>query len=131
MAYLITWYDKGVSVDFDGDVSTDEINKAGQCLYDDPRFAECRYQLFNFETADLSGIALEEISDTVQRDTEASSKYPSPSLAIVSRQASADALMFHYKLAAESSNLRWEIKIFRKSEEAYAWCRTISEHIAC
>lgn len=125
MAYQISWLERGVVLDFVGDISIEEIDQAGQALYDNERFLSCRYQLFNFDLADLSGVTLEQIRNTAQVDTEASSKYPTPSLAVVSRQAIADALIFHYKQAAEGLQIKWDIRIFKTTEEAYRWCDSL------
>lgn len=124
MSYQIKWFGRGVEIEFDGQVEIEEIDEAGMQLYDDARFPECVYQVFDLSRAELSAISLEQIRNTAHVDQLASFKFPSPDLAIVSNKASSEALLFHYKYAAESLGIKWDIQTFRSLEAARVWCKT-------
>jgi len=126
MSYQIEWGKNGVVVEFEGATSIESIDEAGQDVYKDPRLSHCSFILFNFDLADLSEITLEQIRGTADADHNRSLEFPNPVLIIVSNQPIADALVFHYKLSAESSGVKWEIKLFGSSKEAFQWCRNIA-----
>lgn len=119
--YQIEWCDQGVVVECSGLAVVQELDQVGSELYQDERFAGCHYQIFDLSKAELSKISLAQIRNTAELDYLASLKYPSPNLAIVSQNASAEALLFHYKLAAEVLGIKWRIGLFHSREEALSW----------
>lgn len=126
MNYQIEWCEKGVVVECSGPAAVEEIDQIGNELYQDERFAGCQYQIFDLSEAELSKISLAQIRNTAELDHLASLKYPSPNLAIVSQKASAEALLFHYKLAAEVLGIKWRIALFHSREEALLWVENLS-----
>lgn len=124
MSHQITWLGQGVEIGFVGKIDKEEIDKTGMQLYDNARFPDCAYQIFDLTKAELTGISLGQIRNTAYIDQLASIKFPSPDLAIVSNKASSEALLFHYKYAAEASGIKWDIQTFRSLDAARVWCKT-------
>lgn len=122
MSFEIKWLAKGLVVEFEGNVTIGDINAMNEVLYNDVRFESCLYQMFDFISADLSGIKIAELTETARNDAEMSQEFPTPAVAIVSQQPVGGALAYHYKMLAEAHGMVWEIQIFRTMSDAEKWC---------
>lgn len=122
MSFEIKWLTKGLVVEFKGSVTISDINAMNEALYSDSRFETCLYQMFDFISADLSGIKLDELTETAKNDADMSHEFPTPAVAIISQQPIGGALAYHYKMLAEAHRMVWEIQIFRTMSDAEKWC---------
>lgn len=122
MSFEIKWQTKGLVVKFKGDVTIQEIDAMNEALYSDARFENCRYQMFDFISADLSGIKIDELNETARNDAEMSQAFPTPAVGIISQQPIGGALAYHYKMLAEAHRIVWDIQIFRTLADAEKWC---------
>lgn len=122
--YQIDWLEDGVVIDCTGVIAVNELDDVSALLYQDPRFEACRYQLFDLSDAELSQVSLANMRNTAELDQAASLKFPFLRLAIVSQKASSEALLFHYKLAAEVLGIKWEIKSFARKDQALEWAQS-------
>ena len=97
MPYEINWRQHGVTVDYVGRVTMQDLMCSGSALKEDPRFVNCHYQLFDLLKADVSALSLDAVRDIALIDSYTSRQHPEPALAIVSREPLAEALVFHYR----------------------------------
>lgn len=95
----------GVVVKFNGVVTISDITDMNEALYSDARFETCRYQMFDFISADLSGIRIDALNETARNDAEMSQEFPAPAVAIISQQPIGGALAYHYKMLAEAHRI--------------------------
>ncbi|KZX73625.1 hypothetical protein A3715_08480 [Oleiphilus sp. HI0009] len=122
VSYKIGWIKNGVLVEFVGETSIEDIDEANQKLYEDERLYSCLFVVFNFDSADLSKVTLEQVRITVESDRNISLEFPDPILVITSNHPITDALIFYYQLTAESFDVKWDIKRFGSVKDALRWC---------
>lgn len=126
MPYEIEWVPSGVVIEYSGVVLAGDIDDSNQALYEDARFGDCSYQIFNFDSADITKITLDHVGRTAVTDAQVSLQFPNFVVAIVTNQAMGDALVFHYKMLARTNHMKWEIERFDTVDEALKWCKSAS-----
>ncbi|UZE96396.1 TroA family protein [Alkalimarinus alittae] len=129
MAFMVFWEENGVTVSLGGDLDINEINRAGAALYSDPRFRQCKYQLFDFLEADMSSLSLEDIDGMAAKDVFASITIHNPSIALVTNNPIHTVLIEHYIKVSEQLGITWGAKAFSSRKEAEEWCKEIGEAI--
>lgn len=124
MSFTINWTAFGVICTFEGIISMDGLNRAGEVICLDRRFKRCLYQVHDFSLADTSVINLSEIYELAKLDADISQQFPNAAVALVTRpdQSLAEALIFHYRMLVKSQRMKWEVKLFNNIKEARTWC---------
>lgn len=124
MPYLTDWIKDRVEFTFDGLVSADEIEEAAQDIYDDPRFQQCRLQIFDFSNASLASVNFNDIQNYAMHDSYISNSILGNAhckIAIVSTDPHVHELTKHYREFSHTLNIQWDTQMFEEIDSARAW----------
>jgi hypothetical protein len=127
MSYEIKWLRDGVVVKFSGIVSESDLVTSNEHLYTNTQFPSYAYQIFDFEDADLSSLELGFVTNLAISDADKSRSIIMPALAIVTRQAIGEALLFHYRLLADSLGIKSDMKAFETFDIAFEWAASLTQ----
>lgn len=124
MPYLTDWIKDRVEFTFDGQLSADEIEEAAQDIYYDPRFMQCRLQLFDFSNASLVAIDINDIQNYAMQDAYISNIILGNAdckIAIVSKDSHVYELTEHYRKFSNTLNIQWDTQMFEDINSARTW----------
>lgn len=124
MPHLTDWIRDRVEFTFDGLVSADEIEEAAQDIYNDPRFTQCRLQIFDFTDANLASVNFNDIQNYAMYDSYISNSILGNAdckIAIVSTDPHVHELTEHYRNFSHSLNIQWDTQMFEDIDSARAW----------
>lgn len=122
MLYKLTWNKEGTVAEFFGKISLDTILEVDQKHYNDPRFDEIRYELYDFTQADLSGVYICDVQVPAAYDYGASHINRYIKVASVATDPHAIELCKHYINVSKGINSSWSFGIFEDRESALKWC---------
>lgn len=124
MPYLTDWIKDRVEFTFDGQLRADEIEEAAQEIYNDPRFQQCRLQIFDFSNASLATVDFNDIQNYAMHDSYISNSILGNAdckIAIVSRDPHVHDLTEHYRSFSHTLNIQWDTQMFEDINSARAW----------
>jgi hypothetical protein len=122
MLYKLTWSKAGTVAEFFGKITLDTILEVDQKHYNDPRFDDIRYELYDFTQADLSGVHVSDVQVPAAYDFGASHINRSIKVASVATDPHAIELCEHYISVSKGINSSWSFAIFDDRESALEWC---------
>jgi len=122
MPYNIVWEERGASTKFTGKITIDEINQANDEHYGDPRYDDIKYQLFDFTSADLSAITLDDAKYPAAIDKAANTYKLILKVALVAKDDYAKTLCREYINLSMQFNSTWVFGVFDSYKKAKDWC---------
>ena len=118
----MTWNKAGTVAEFFGKITLDTILEVDQKHYNDPRFDEIRYELYDFAQADLSEVRISDVQVPAAYDFGASHINRRIKVASVATDPHAIELCKHYISVSKGVNSSWSFPIFDNRESALEWC---------
>ena len=122
MLYKLTWDKAGTVAEFFGRITLDTILEVDQMHYNDPRFDEIHYELYDFSQADLSEVHISDVQVPAAYDFGASHINRCMKVASVATDPHAIELCKHYINVSKGVNSSWSFAIFDDRESALEWC---------
>ncbi len=122
MLYKLTWNKEGTVAEFFGRITLDTIMEVDQKHYNDPRFDEICYVLYDFTQADLSEVYLSDIQVPAAYDFGASHINRKIKVAAVATDPHTIELCKHYISVSKGISSSWSFDIFEDRASAFAWC---------
>jgi gamma-glutamyl-gamma-aminobutyrate hydrolase PuuD len=119
MPYATTWEEAGVLWTFRGEVTGDEILRANQEVYRDPRFHQLTYQIVDLTGVERFDVTEDEIAMVAVHDRAAARSRPSVRVAVAATDEIIKDLSAFYDAVMVGSP--WHQRIFDSEREAREW----------
>jgi len=121
MAYTIKWSHDHVVVSFSGQTDFTDIEKAGDDVYRDPRFKDCRMHIFDFCEAEVDSLSISDSHHFARSDSWLSHTNPNSRLTFISNDEYGELLTRSYQEVARIYGLRWQVMQFKTVAAALDW----------
>jgi len=123
MSYKIDWEERGVVLSFAGGFGNDDFIQANIELYEDPRFACIRYQIFDLLEVASYPVDSNAIRKIAELDAIAFETNPNIKVAVVANKLVVKGLLNMYNAYFEiaGNQSRWESEMFDTVEDARKW----------
>lgn len=119
MPYVTTWEESGVLWTFRGLVTGDEILRANQEIYRDPRFQRLTYQIVDLTAVERFDVTEDDMAMIAVNDRIASRSKPGVRVAIAADDELIKDLSAFYDAVMVGSP--WRQRIFDSMSEAREW----------
>jgi len=119
MPYATTWEESGVLWTFRGRVTGDEILRANQEVYRDPRFHRLTYQIVDLTAVERFDVTEDDMARIAVNDRVAAHSRPSVRVAVAAEDEIIKDLSAFYDAAMVGSP--WHQRIFDSMSEAREW----------
>jgi len=119
MPYATTWEESGVLWTFRGTVTGDEILRANQEIYRDPRFDRLNYQIVDLTAVERFDVTEDDMALIAINDRAAARSKPSVRVAIAAADEIIKDLSAFYDAVMVGSP--WHQRIFDSMSEAREW----------
>ncbi len=119
MPYVTTWEESGVLWTFRGQVTGDEILRANQEIYRDPRFQRLTYQIDDLTGVERFDVTEDDMAMIAVNDRIASRSKPGVRVAIAADDEIIKDLSAFYDAVMVGSP--WRQRIFDSMSEAREW----------
>lgn len=121
MPHKTTWEDKGINLQFYGDITTDEVEQSTAEAYGDHRFDDIKY--FIWDMTDAESLITDEahVESTAAESWAASTYKTSLKGAIVSNDNDICKFIEHYIATSSKMENPWELKLFSNTKDATKW----------
>ena len=119
MPYATTWEESGVLWTFRGQVTGDEILRANQEIYRDPRFQHLTYQIVDLTAVERFDVTEDDMAMIALNDRLASRSRPSVRVAVAAADEIIKDLSAFYDAVMVGSP--WRQRIFDSISEAREW----------
>lgn len=119
MPYVTTWEESGVLWTFRGQVTGDEILRANQEIYRDPRFQRLTYQIVDLTGVERFDVTEDDMAMIAVNDRIASRSKPGVRVAIAADDEIIKDLSAFYDAVMVGSP--WRQRIFDSMSEAREW----------
>jgi hypothetical protein len=119
MPYATTWEESGVLWTFRGQVTGDEILRANQEIYRDPRFHRLTYQIVDLTAVERFDVTEDDMAMIAVQDRAAARSKPSVCVAVAAADEIIKDLSAFYDAVMVGSP--WHQRIFDSIGEAREW----------
>ena len=121
MPFSCHWEPKGVYLKFSGIVSEQEIFDSDDAMYDDPRFADIDY--FIWDACDVTSLVMSsvQVDITAVRDMAISLKKDRLKCAFVATEQMIINQLQHYLEKSLLLRSQWQLALFENVEQARKW----------
>lgn len=119
MPYATTWEESGVLWTFRGRVTGDEILKANQEIYHDPRFHRLTYQIVDLTAVERFDVTEDDMATVALQDRLAARSRPGVRVAIAAADEMIKDLSAFYDAVMVGSP--WRQRIFDSIGQAREW----------
>jgi len=119
MPYATTWEESGVLWTFRGKVTGDEILRANQEIYSDPRFHRLTYQIVDLTAVERFDVTEDDMAMVAVQDRAAARSKPSVRVAVAAADEIIKDLSAFYDAVMVGSP--WHQRIFDSMTEARDW----------
>ena len=119
MPYATTWEESGVLWIFHGRVTGDEILKANQEIYRDPRFHHLTYQIVDLTEVERFDVTEDDMAMIAVHDRAAARSRPGVRVAVAASDEVIKDLSAFYDAVMVGSP--WHQRIFDSMSEAREW----------
>ena len=119
MPYATTWEESGVVWTFRGQVTGDEILRANQEIYRDPRFQGLTYQIVDLTAVERFDVTEDDMAAVALQDRAGTSSKPGVRVAIAAADETIKDLSAFYDAVMVGS--AWHQRIFDSISEAREW----------
>jgi head-tail adaptor len=125
MPYATTWEESGVLWTFRGKVTGEEILKANQETYRDPRFHRLTYQIVDLTAVERFDVTEDDMALVAVHDRAAARSRPSVRVAVAAADEIIKDLSAFYDAVMVGSP--WHQRIFDSISEAREWLTQSSD----
>ncbi|WP_281556871.1 hypothetical protein [Thalassomonas sp. RHCl1] len=121
MPYTCTWETRGVYIKFSGVVTLNEVCDSDDAMYEDPRFAEIDY--FIWDAGDIISLALSDtqVDITAVRDLRASLQKDSLKCAFIAKEPRLVKQLEQYLEKSRALKICWQMALFNDISRARQW----------
>jgi hypothetical protein len=119
MPYATTWEESGVLWTFRGRVTGDEILKANQEIYRDPRFRHLTYQIVDLTAVERFDVTEDDMAMIAVQDRSVARSKPGVRVAVAAADDFIKDLSAFYDAVMVGSP--WHQRIFDSMSEAREW----------
>ena len=119
MPYATTWEESGVLWTFRGKVTGDEILRANQEIYSDPRFHHLTYQIVDLTAVERFDVTEDDMAMIAVQDRLAARTKPGVRVAVAAADEVIKDLSAFYDAVMVGSP--WRQRIFDSMSEAREW----------
>jgi len=121
MPHETIWEEEGINWKFHGIVNTEEVHEADAEVYDDARFDDLKY--FIWDATDMEKLEFEDLDvvSIAAKDTVAASYKKRFKGALIVKDAQISKTLDQYIHEKQALGSSWEIKKFRTIKDAREW----------
>ncbi len=119
MAHQTLWEEKGISWEFSGEVTDEELTNLNTESYGDPRFLGIKYQIVNFLKVREFNATIHTIAKVAEMDKGVWQKNSGIKVAIIASKLVIKGWARVYVL--EAGRDMWEVNIFEDEVSAREW----------
>jgi hypothetical protein len=119
MPYETHWEPHGIRWVYTGEVTDEDLIRANQELYEDPRFLAIRYEIADFRNITGAAARSETVTLVGDMDREEAARNPDVKVAILGATPLITGLTRMY--AMSGGDAVWDVRIFETEEEARKW----------
>ncbi|WDE00805.1 hypothetical protein [Thalassomonas actiniarum] len=123
MPYTCTWESRGVHIKFTGVVTLQEVCDSDDAMYEDPRFAQIDY--FIWDAGEVTSLALSDtqVDITAVRDMRVSLKKDSLKCAFIAKEQRLVKQLEQYLAKSQGLKICWQMALFNDITRARQWLK--------
>jgi len=125
LSYQIDWTESGAVVVFSGSISIVEIDQCDYEIYSNPKYNELAYVLYDFISAELGSIELDDVKRTGVANLEMIRKNRNLRFAMIAEGGENKKVAKTYKDFCESNHFYWDIGLFSDHDDGIKWARQL------
>ncbi|WDE03631.1 hypothetical protein SG34_019905 [Thalassomonas viridans] len=121
MPYFCTWEAKGVYLRFSGVVTLAEVTESDDAMYEDPRFADIDYFIWDASKVTSLSLSDTQVDITAVRDMRVSLKKDRLKCAFIATEQRLIKQLEQYLEKTKALKICWQMALFQDIDRARQW----------